>query len=124
MTYATTNWDQFGGVKNNSSGILEGFGRLFKNNVKLYIYPYKNPQTQQLTMIDNLTVAPEQQHFYQYLKQSGVVEQINEYNEAYLDIFSPDVLNKITSGESGWEQLVPMVVADKIKEQKLFGYRG
>jgi hypothetical protein len=107
-----------------AGGILEGFGRLFKNNVKLYIYPYQIPGTSTLQKVDNLTVEASQQHFYEYLKESGVVEQIDEYNKEYLSIFSPEVLRMITEGETGWETLVPPVVAQKIKEQKLFGYQG
>jgi hypothetical protein len=107
-----------------AGGILEGFGRLFKNNVKLYIYPYQIPGTSTLQKVDILTVEASQQHFYEYLKESGVVEQIDEYNKEYLSIFSPEVLRMITEGETGWETLVPPVVAQKIKEQKLFGYQG
>jgi hypothetical protein len=106
-----------------AGGLLEGFGRLFKNNVKLYIYPFKDPQTGDLTKVDNLQVSTEHKRFYDYLVGQGVIEQIEEYNHEYLHIFSPDVLKKISTGEDGWEQLVPEVVAEKIKNQKLFGYK-
>ncbi|MTI63880.1 TonB-dependent receptor [Methylophaga sp.] len=105
-------------------GILEGFGRLFKNNVKLYIYPYKDAETQTLFKVDNLAVDDKQKHLYQYLKQNDEIEQIQEFNEEYLDIFSPDVLKMITDNNPGWEQLVPGVVAEKIKNQELFGYKA
>ena len=104
-------------------GILEGFGRLFKNNVKLYIYPFKDAATQTLYKVDNLQVTEQQKHLYQYLKQNDEIEQIREFNEEYLDIFSPDVLKMITDNKSGWERLVPEVVAEKIKNQQLFGYQ-
>lgn len=104
-------------------GILEGFGRLFKNNVKLYIYPYKDAATTTLYKVDNLQVTEQQKHLYQYLKQNDEIEQIQEFNEEYLDIFSPEVLKMITDNKPGWERLVPDVVADKIKRQQLFGYK-
>ncbi len=104
-------------------GILEGFGRLFKNNVKLYIYPYKDAATKTLYKVDNLQVTEQQKHLYQYLKQNDEIEQIQEFNEEYLDIFSPEVLKMITDNKPGWERLVPDVVADKIKRQQLFGYK-
>lgn len=107
-----------------NGGILEGFGRLFKNNVKLYIYPYKDTQTNTLFKVDNLKVDAKQSYLYEYLKQGDHIEQINEFNEDYLQIFSPDVLKMITSNTQGWEQLVPDVVAEKIKSQKLFGYKS
>lgn len=107
-----------------NGGILEGFGRLFKHNVKLYIYPFKDAQTNTLFQVDNLKVDAKQTHLYEYLKQAGVIEQINEFNEDYLHIFSPEVLQMITDNQPGWEALVPEVVAEKIKEQQLFGYQG
>jgi hypothetical protein len=107
-----------------NGGILEGFGRLFKNNVKLYIYPYKQPETNTLFQVSNLKVDEKQAFLYEYLKQGNLIEQINEFNEDYLPIFSPDVLRMIADNEAGWEAMVPDVVAEKIKEQRLFGYKG
>src|SRR5258708_40345876 len=40
-------------------GILESFGRLFKNDLKLYIYPLLDRKTGELTTVENLHVAPE-----------------------------------------------------------------
>ena len=104
-------------------GILEGFGRLFKNNVKLYIYPFKDAETNTLFKVDNLQVDEQQTHLYEYLKKGNHIEQIEQFNEDYLHIFSPDVLKMITSNEPDWEKLVPGVVAEKIKAQQLFGYK-
>ncbi|WP_284451897.1 TonB-dependent receptor [Methylophaga thalassica] len=105
-------------------GILEAFGRLFKHNVKLYIYPYKDTQTGTLYKVDNLRIDPKQANLYEYLKQGEHVQQLREFNEAYLPIFSPDVLKMITENQHGWESLVPEVVAEKIKKQRLFGYKN
>ncbi|WP_430009517.1 TonB-dependent receptor [Methylophaga lonarensis] len=104
-------------------GILEAFGRLFKNNVKLYIYPYKDVVTNTLFKVDNLSVDAKQKYLYEYLKQGEYIEQIDAFNEHYLEIFSPDVFNMIHRNEPGWENLVPSVVAEKIKTQQLFGFK-
>jgi hypothetical protein len=106
-----------------NGGILEGFGRLFKNNVKLYIYPYRDPETSTLYKVDNLMVDDKQKHLYVYLNDGNLIRQIEEFNEDYLSIFSPEVLRMITGNEPGWEERVPDVVAEKIKTQKLFGYK-
>lgn len=103
-------------------GILESFGRLFKNNVKLYIYPFKDPKTRTLFTTQNLQIPQAQKALYEYLLEKECIAQLEHYTEDYLDIFSPDVLQKIAKNEAGWEQLVPDVVADKIKSWKLFGY--
>ena len=48
-------------------GILESFGRLFKNDLKLYIYPLLDRKTGELTTVENLQVAPELRKLYEYL---------------------------------------------------------
>ena len=103
-------------------GMLESFGRLFKNNVKLYIYPFKNQETKTLTKVNNVELNNKHVGLFSYLVDRGCIAQIEHFNEAYLDIFSPEVLKQIGEGASGWEELVPDIVADKIKELKLFGY--
>jgi len=48
-------------------GILESFGRLFKNDLKLYVYPLLEPATKVLITAANLRVEPHLQHLYDYL---------------------------------------------------------
>ena len=73
-------------------------------------------------MVSNLNVDEKQKHLYKYLVDRECIAQIETYNEEYLSIFSPDILKKVTAGEDRWEHCVPDVVANKIKQQKLFGY--
>ena len=37
-----------------------------------------------------------------------------------MDIFSREVLRRITSGEDGWEEMLPEGIAEMIKEKQLF----
>ncbi len=104
-------------------GILESFGRLFKNDLKLYIYPLKDKVTGQLTTADNLQVAPELKKLYEYLIQRGCIEPLNNYNPNYLSIFSRDVLQQIKSGDPSWSEHVPQEVADVIRRRGFFGYK-
>ena len=103
-------------------GLLESFGRLFKHNVKLYIYPFLNPETKELITTENLNLPANLAPLYQYLLQRDCISQLTDYNEDYLNIFSPDVLKMISEGSSGWEQYVPDTVAKEIKTKNLFGY--
>lgn len=104
-------------------GILESFGRLFKNDLKLYIYPLLERQTGTLTTVENLQVAPELRKLYQYLVDKGCIEQLDNYNPAYLSIFSRDVITQIKSGDSAWSDQVPPEVADVIRRRGFFGHR-
>jgi hypothetical protein len=105
-------------------GILESFGRLFKNDLKLYIYPLKDRQTGQLVTVQKLKVAPHLHNLYEHLVENGYIESIDFYNKDYLHIFSPDVLAKIRDSDPSWEAMVPPQVARMIKERQFFGYRG
>ncbi|MGN6384747.1 MAG: TonB-dependent receptor [Verrucomicrobiota bacterium] len=105
-------------------GILESFGRLFKNALKLYVYPLQDQNTGAIITANNLRVAPHLQHLYAYLTENHFIQPIKDYNECCLPIFSRDVLNLIKSGDSGWEIMVPPQVAMIIRERKLFGYKG
>ena len=105
-------------------GILESFGRLFKNALKLYVYPFQDSTSGAIITANNLRVAPHLQHLYAYLLENHFIQAIKDYNDACLPIFSREVLKLIQSGESGWEIMVPPQVASIIKERKLFGYPG
>jgi hypothetical protein len=103
-------------------GILESFGRLFKNALKLYVYPMRDPAKDSVITASNLTVAPHLRHLYAYLVENRFIEDITEYNHTFLPIYSKEVIEKIRTGDAQWEQMVPTEVAQLIKERRLFGY--
>jgi hypothetical protein len=108
---------------NLDGGILEAIGRLFKNDVKVYVYPLKDPATGELTTVQNLQVAPSLRKLYEYLVEKGCLVQLDNYNPAYLPIFSRDVLQKIKAGDNTWVDCVPPEVADVIRRRSFFGYK-
>lgn len=104
-------------------GILESFGRLFRNNLRLYVYPLLDAATRQLVTVQKLKVSPSLQGLYLHLAENGYIESIDFYNKDYLRIFSRDVLMKIRNDDPSWETMVPLPVATLIKDRHLFGYR-
>jgi hypothetical protein len=107
---------------NLDGGILESFGRLFKNNLRLFVYPYLDPRTQELVTIDKLEVPTALRQLYGYLIDRRCIVQLTDVNRAYLGIHSHEVLRKIGRNSTEWESMVPPMVAAAIKERKLFGY--
>jgi hypothetical protein len=103
-------------------GILESFGRLFKNALKLYIYPWRDPVTGSIITATNLVVAPNLRHLYAYLLENHYIENICDYNRSFLPILSRDVLARIKASDPSWEKMVPSEVAQIIKERGLFGH--
>jgi len=131
-------------------GILEGFGRLLRNSVKLYIYPMKQkayrhylelhsaereankdrPSSSEgiademVITCENLRIENKLHHLYQYLLQNGYIEHIRGIDESLMDIFSRDILDRIAQKDDSWEEMVSKKTAAFIKENRLFGYEG
>lgn len=103
-------------------GILESCGHLFRNNLRLYIYPWLNKASGELVTIDTLDIDPSLQKLYEYLVERGCIVQLEDINRDYLSIFSPEVLSKINPENNEWEAMVPVDVADVIKSRGLFGF--
>jgi len=104
-------------------GILESFGRLFKNDLKLYVYPFMDPAYTELTTINNMDVPEHVTHLFKHLLQSGYIEQIENIHREYLGIFSRAILAKIRARDQSWEKMVPPEVAARIKAGSFFGYK-
>ncbi|WOO39997.1 TonB-dependent receptor [Rubellicoccus peritrichatus] len=121
-------------------GILESVGRLFKANVKMYVYPMKgegynsfitgsNEKTssdnfarEMVITADNLKVQSDLRHLYAYLLENHYIEPVVGANISHLEIFSRETLKQIAEGDPEWEKSVPREVVDVIKERNFWGY--
>jgi hypothetical protein len=103
-------------------GILEGLGRLFQGHVRLFIYPTRETDADELTTSDSLTVKAELSHLYRHLVENGYIAPIREVDAGELHVMPGGVLAAIRSGDPSWEKLVPPQAAAVIKEKGLFGY--
>jgi hypothetical protein len=103
-----------------AGGILEGLGRLFKKNVRLYAYPRLASDGKIITA-DNFRVEPRLAHLYAYLRENDFVVPVTDFREEILGIKSPGVLAMIRSGDPSWEKCVPPEVARIIRDRRLFG---
>jgi len=107
-------------------GILEGFGRLLKFDLKIYVYPTVDAVSGELQTAAALEVAPGVQKLYEYIRDRGTIVPIENYNRELLmhtDV-SKVVTESIRAGTPVWESLVPRHVVDEIKENKLLGYKS
>jgi hypothetical protein len=126
---------------NLEGGILESFGRLFRNAVKLYIYPMRE-ETYERYIVDfngtgrsvqsfaskvlinakNLRIVDHLSSLYAHLLENHYIESIVGCDTNILNIFSRDVLKKIKDNDLLWETMVPIPVAEAIKRRGLFGH--
>lgn len=128
-------------------GILENFGRLFRNSVRLYIYPMQQAAYDRyidtghhattapfvaaspfgrevLITARNVQVKPHLRNLYEHLLENHYLECIVGFDRSFLTIFSRDVLERIRNRDTSWEAMVPAPVAAAIKARGLFGYTG
>jgi hypothetical protein len=104
-------------------GTLENFGRLFKNDLKVYVYPLRRHAGEELQTIYTLKVKPDLQPLYDYLVGRGSFVPLDNFNPKYLPIFSRDVLKRIASGDESWDEMVPSQVSEIIRQRGFFGYQ-
>ena len=109
---------------NLEGGILEALGRMFKGDLKLYVYPMIDEKTGKIVTAGHARVAPNLTSLFHYLVDNKFIEEITDYHPDYLRIYPPDALMKLQSGDPGWEQMVPPEVVTIIKERGFFGYRA
>jgi hypothetical protein len=131
--------------ENLEGGILESFGRLFRNSVKLYIYPMRQDGFDVYTSAGqsapnqagrapshafasgvlinakNVQIADHLRNLYAHLLEAHYIDCIVGFDPSILHIFSRDVLRRIKEGDSTWEKMVPEAVVAAIKRRELFG---
>ena len=125
-------------------GILESFGRMFRQAVKLYIYPMRQEAYERykltggvmppgspmahafaanvLITAKNVHVANHLRNLYDHLLENDYIDCIVGFDREVLGIFSQDVLGRIREQDPSWEHMVPASVAAAIKKRRLFGY--
>ncbi|WP_413513148.1 TonB-dependent receptor [Myroides odoratus] len=106
---------------NLTGGLLEALGKLFRNQMRIYLYPMHDVEGR---IIDstNLKVDLPIKELYKFFKKNNQIIDITDYEPSNLDVFSRDVLRSLQSNEPGWEEKLPAGIATMIKEKQLFGY--
>jgi hypothetical protein len=107
-----------------AGGILESFGRMFKNELKLYVYPLLDSKTRTIVTATDLRVAPKQQHLYNFLIENQHIQPIHDYRPECLSMLnlSRDVFRRLQEGDPTWIDDVPPNVALLICQRHLLGY--
>ena len=106
---------------NVEGGILSALGQLFRDKVRVYIYPYK-AEGQDIEALENLDVPEKFEHILAHLKASYKIMDVSSPKKELLHIYSSKVLQMIVNNEPGWEEMVPPSVAKTINEKCLFGH--
>ncbi len=103
-------------------GILEGFGKLFPDNTRLFVYPELDAEGE-LSEFTNLKVPNHLRFLYRHLLEREFVFGISCSDKKLLSIYSREVLAALPNGRGVWEEKVPPLIAEQIIENKLFGFK-
>jgi hypothetical protein len=108
---------------NLEGGILEGFGKLFTKDLRIYVYPWRDPATNTLRMVEGAEVSSHVRSLYRHIVEGGKIKQLDDFDESALHIFSRDVLKRIKDEDTSWISMVPPEIAEVIQRECFFGYR-
>ena len=120
-------------------GILEAFGVLFKDNIKIYAYPIDHENFERyrkqigrgdnveaeinedgLVTVENLMVAQNLRNLYKYVRENGFLEDLKNCNRTHMRLFSRDVFQRVRDRSENWKECLPECVAHLIEEKKLW----
>lgn len=107
---------------NLKGGILEAFGKLFPDNMKLYVYPALKEDKSDLLMCSDLELDEDTYLLLRYLQTKRKILEIEDVRPDRLHIFPKDVMKMIREKNRVWEFMVPKAVVKIIKKRKLLGY--
>jgi hypothetical protein len=120
-------------------GVLEAFGILFKDNVKIYAYPIEWENFERyrkqigigdnvevkigddgLVTVENLLVAKNLRNLYKYIRENGFLETIQNCDRQNMKLFSRDVFQQVHGRKTGWKENLPECVAEMIEKKNLW----
>jgi hypothetical protein len=89
-------------------GILENFGRLFKNALRLYVYPILDRGEGHMRTAQKACIPDHLHSLFEHLLQNDRILNIAPHaNRAVLDYWTSDVRQMILNKDSRWRALVP-----------------
>lgn len=88
-------------------GILESFGRLFKDKVRLLVSPWKNRSSGEMVTAESFRPPKKYRPFYQFLLQNGQIVNLPCGDESLLDWTPRDLQHMKEENDPAWKDLVP-----------------
>lgn len=95
--------------ENLAGGILESFGRLFKNKLSLFVYPWRNRKTGELVNTEVFIVKENLKYLYLYFKENNKINGLECGDENLLAFTGRDIKELIRIGDDRWIDLVPSI---------------
>ncbi|MAD16350.1 MAG: nicotinate-nucleotide adenylyltransferase [Alteromonadaceae bacterium] len=104
-------------------GILEGFGKLFPDNTRLFVYPELDSEGE-LNDFTSVKVPDHLRFLYRHLLENDFIQGIDCSDPNLFKIFSRDVLKQVMKGRGDWENALPEGAVEEIMKNNFFGFKG
>jgi hypothetical protein len=104
-------------------GILEGFGKLFPDNTRLFVYPELDSEGE-LNDFTSVKVPDHLRFLYRHLLENNFIQGIDCSDPNLFKIFSRDVLKQVAKGRGDWENALPEGAVEEIMKNNFFGFKG
>lgn len=108
--------------ENLKGGIIEAFGRLFVKNMKMYVYPSIDENTNEIINLKNISVPEQIKYLFLHLVSNNIIVDIKNVKKEFIRTYPHLVLSMIRNKQKGWESMVPKYIEDQIKTKNLFEY--
>lgn len=92
---------------NLAGGLLESFGRLFKQGVTLQVFPWSNRKTGELVTAQSFKAPENAIHLYRHFYENGQIQGIRADHEDLLSHTGRDVCRMLLEGDETWRNYVP-----------------
>ena len=104
-----------------AGGVIESFGRLFRNQVRLYVYPSGDHATGRIRTAREARLDPPNEHLLRYFLETQSVRPIDDGLRECLFETGADIRQMIRENNPRWRDLVPQIVLQSGKWASLAG---
>jgi hypothetical protein len=104
-----------------SGGILEAFGRLFTQGLRLYVHPARGADDGAVVTATNVALPGHLEHLRQHLLVNDLIQPLDCPEDALRSYGSDEVRARIAAGDPAWRELVSPAVAELMESRGLFG---
>jgi hypothetical protein len=103
-------------------GILESFGRLFKNRLRVYVYPSVEETSGRPLTAEDMELPSHLHHLHMHLMTNKYIVDLPSPAKPLPYHPSKIISDKIRNGDETWIDFVPPKVVELIKNRGYFGF--
>lgn len=103
-------------------GLLEAMGRMFSQNMKIYIYPTVDQITGKVIFPNDLPLPEDVHYLLKYLEMNRRIVKLQNAKTEYQYITTDRVNELMETASPELSEVIPQKVEEIIKTKELFGY--